>query len=130
MEKDKESRGKKELSRSDAGKGSGCFKEEDIRGRTFDERRMTEEDDVMSNHVVVCSCERMNVGGGELGTGQSHIVYPQHVLYQLFESRASVGAIRESVGFPTRIMGDECSRCQRDPSACSDTGLSYFSKAG
>lgn len=33
---------------------------------------MTEEDDVMSNHVVVCSCERVNVGGGELGTGQSH----------------------------------------------------------
>lgn len=61
------------------------MKERDIRGRTSDWPRMTEEDDVMSSHIV------QSVGGSEFGTGQSHIVYPQHVLYELFGLGASEG---------------------------------------
>ena len=83
----------------------------------------TEEDDVMSNHIVSV---RARVGGSESGTGQLHIVYPQHVLYELFKSRASVGA---NVGFykweiiTAVIVGGNLS-------ACSDTGFSCLSKAG
>lgn len=69
----------------------------------------------------------MSVGGCEFGSSQLHIVYPQHVLYELFEFRAFVGTIHENVGFCTKW---KMMYRHWDLSACSDTGFSYFSKAG
>lgn len=81
VEKDSESGRRRNGADGDAGKGSGCLKEKDIRGRTSDWLKMTEGDDVMSD-------------GGGGSESQSRIVHPQHVLYELFEFRAFRGRRR------------------------------------
>lgn len=69
----------------------------------------------------------MSVGGSEFGTSQLHIVYLQHVLYELLNSEPLWAERIENVGFFIRVSG-RLRRLYRqwDLSACSDTGFRCF----